>query len=110
MWLGGNRPHIRWGPKLIQEKEQPKTQPDTRNRHTLSHIPTLMHTHKNTHPRTQRKDKQQWTSYTHLHSPYIHTLYSQVQVPIPHRDNQPPDPMRWSPSLREWREGERPST
>ncbi|MED6259779.1 hypothetical protein ATANTOWER_030891 [Ataeniobius toweri] len=22
----------------------------------------------------------------------IHTLYSQVQVPIPHRDNQPPDP------------------
>ncbi|MED6269170.1 hypothetical protein CHARACLAT_030423 [Characodon lateralis] len=22
----------------------------------------------------------------------IHTLYSKVQVPIPHRDNQPPDP------------------
>ncbi|MEQ2288392.1 hypothetical protein AMECASPLE_022093, partial [Ameca splendens] len=51
VWRGGNRPHIRWGSKLIQERKQPKTQPDTKNRHTQSqsHIPTLMHTHKTTH-------------------------------------------------------------
>ncbi|MEQ2285080.1 hypothetical protein AMECASPLE_028190 [Ameca splendens] len=83
LWRGGNRPHIRWGPKLIQEREQPKTQPDTNNRHTQSHIPTLMHTHKNTHPRTQHKDKQQWTSYTHSHSPYIlYTPRSRCRYPI----------------------------
>ncbi|MED6254731.1 hypothetical protein ATANTOWER_032382 [Ataeniobius toweri] len=72
------------GPKLIQEKEQ-----------SQSHIPTLMRTHKN----TQHKN-------THTHAPNlktnnngcctltlpIHTLYSQVQVPIPHRGNQSPDP------------------
>ncbi|MEQ2230948.1 hypothetical protein ILYODFUR_034440 [Ilyodon furcidens] len=61
-------------PKLIQEREQSMTQPVTKkkkNRHTQSQspTPTLMHTHKLT--RTQRKDKQQWTSYTQSHSPCI---------------------------------------
>ncbi|MEQ2202216.1 hypothetical protein XENOCAPTIV_027810 [Xenoophorus captivus] len=56
------------GRKLIQEREQFKTQPAAKknnkkkqNRHTQSQspTPTLMHTHKITH--TQRKDKSQET-------------------------------------------------
>ncbi|MEQ2280605.1 hypothetical protein AMECASPLE_021659 [Ameca splendens] len=60
------------GPRLVQEREQSKTQPATKkNKHSQSQspTPTLMHTHKIT--RTQRKDKQQWTSYTHSDSPCI---------------------------------------
>ncbi|MEQ2188865.1 hypothetical protein GOODEAATRI_019356 [Goodea atripinnis] len=74
------------GPKLIQEREQSKTQPVTKkkkNRHTQSQspTPTLMHTHKIT--RTQRKDKQQWTAYTHSHSPCIlYTPRSRRRYPL----------------------------
>ncbi|MEQ2235047.1 hypothetical protein ILYODFUR_037616 [Ilyodon furcidens] len=40
-----------------------------------------MHTHKIT--RTQRKDKQQWTSYTHSHSPCtLYTLRSRRWYPL----------------------------
>ncbi|MED6231941.1 hypothetical protein ATANTOWER_015086 [Ataeniobius toweri] len=51
-----------------QEREQSKTQPDTKNMHTQSqsYIPTLMRTHKNTH-----------------------TQAPNIQVPIPHRGIQP---------------------
>ncbi|MED6272158.1 hypothetical protein CHARACLAT_027352 [Characodon lateralis] len=38
-----------------------------------------MRTHKNTHTHTQHKDKQQWMSYTHSHSPYI--LYTPRSSP-----------------------------
>ncbi|MEQ2256674.1 hypothetical protein ILYODFUR_026456 [Ilyodon furcidens] len=74
LWRGGNRPHIRWGPKLIQEREQPKTQPDTNNRHTQSHIPTLMHTHKNTHTHTADVKTNNNGRRTLTHTPHTYSI------------------------------------
>ncbi|MED6253138.1 hypothetical protein ATANTOWER_022990 [Ataeniobius toweri] len=85
-------------PKLIQEREQPKTQHNlTQNRpsQSQSHIPTLMRTHKNTHTRAPNVKTHNNGHHTLTHTP--HTPYSQVQVPIP---QSPPRPRRWSPSLQ----------
>ncbi|MED6248422.1 hypothetical protein ATANTOWER_000226 [Ataeniobius toweri] len=80
-------PKFDGGPKMIKEKELPKTQSDTKaSTHSHNHMfPPSCTPHAYTSdPDTQHEDKQQ--------SNPIHTLCSQVQVPIPQRDKQPPDP------------------
>ncbi|MED6258638.1 hypothetical protein ATANTOWER_010096 [Ataeniobius toweri] len=60
---------------MTHERGQPKTQPDKKKQ---AHTITLSHPHtyicKHSHPHTKHKDTQEWTPYTHSHSPY--TIYS----------------------------------
>ncbi|MEQ2292712.1 hypothetical protein AMECASPLE_025758, partial [Ameca splendens] len=71
-------------PKLIQEREQPKTQPDTKDRNTQSqsHIPTLMHTHKNTHAHTPNVKTNNNRHRTRTHTPHTYSI-----LPGPGADN-----------------------
>ncbi|MEQ2260810.1 hypothetical protein XENORESO_001732 [Xenotaenia resolanae] len=65
------------GPKLIQEKEQPKTQPDTKTFPLM-----LMRTHKNTH--TQRKDTQHNNGrYTLIHTRHTYLTSPRTQEGVP---------------------------
>ncbi|MEQ2287900.1 hypothetical protein AMECASPLE_017489 [Ameca splendens] len=73
----------RKSPELILEREQSKTHPDTKNRHiqSQSHIPTHMHTHKNTYTYESNVKTNKNGRHTLTHTP----------LPILHRSNQPPD-------------------
>ncbi|MEQ2246435.1 hypothetical protein ILYODFUR_038411 [Ilyodon furcidens] len=64
------------GPKLIQEREQSKTQPGTENRHTKSqsHIPTLMRTHKNTHTHAPNVKTNKNGRCTLAHTPHTYSI------------------------------------
>ncbi|MEQ2279533.1 hypothetical protein AMECASPLE_010533 [Ameca splendens] len=64
------------GRKLIQERKQPKTQPDTKNRHTQSqsHIPTIVHTHKNTHTLAPNVKTNNNGRHTLTHTPYTWSI------------------------------------
>ncbi|MEQ2246385.1 hypothetical protein ILYODFUR_038011, partial [Ilyodon furcidens] len=83
------------GPKLIQEGEQPKIQPDTKTgtlRHDHTFPPSCVHIKTLKPKHTQHKDTQQLTLYTLSHSPYI--LYT------PRSRQLVPGSRRWSPSFR----------
>ncbi|MED6236435.1 hypothetical protein ATANTOWER_009162 [Ataeniobius toweri] len=69
-------PYLMGGPKLIQEREQSKTQPDTKNRHTQSqsHIPTLVHTHKNTHTHAPNVKTNINGCHTPTHTPHTYSI------------------------------------
>ncbi|MED6264203.1 hypothetical protein CHARACLAT_012448 [Characodon lateralis] len=83
----------------MQEREQPKTQPDTKiGTQSHSHIPTLMR-RQNTHTHTSHLKTHNNGHCTLTHS---HSLYTVLPAPATATpEGQPvPRPRRWSPSLK----------
>ncbi|KAK5598901.1 hypothetical protein CRENBAI_002110 [Crenichthys baileyi] len=82
-------PHLMGGPKLIQEREQPKTQPDTKNRHTQSqsHIPPSC-CHVSDYGAANYQSWLLSGCVTERGKSIRNADGLVVQVPIPYRDNQ----------------------
>ncbi|KAK5604413.1 hypothetical protein CRENBAI_017710 [Crenichthys baileyi] len=73
------------GPKLIQEREQPKTQPDKKNRRSQSqsHIPTLMRTHQNTHTHSPNVNTHNNGLRTLTYTPHTYSILPGRCGPLP---------------------------